>query len=229
MAGVNKVIIVGNLGKDPEVRFMPNGGAVANITVATSDSWKDKQTGEQKEKTEWHRVVMFGKLAEIAGEYLKKGSKVYLEGSLQTRKWTNQQGQDQYTTEIVLQGFNGVMQMLDGKSSQGQGGGFANQGQQQSGGFQQQAPQQSGGFSNQPAQQGGFSNQGQQQKAPAQQGGFAQQQQGGFAPQQQAPAQQGGFAPQQQAPAQQGGYQQQQAPKVNPQEPSIDFDDDIPF
>ena len=224
MAGVNKVIIVGNLGKDPEVRFMPNGGAVANITVATSDSWKDKQTGEQKEKTEWHRVVMFGKLAEIAGEYLKKGSKVYLEGSLQTRKWTNQQGQDQYTTEIVLQGFNGVMQMLDGKSSQGQGGGFANQGQQQGGGFanqgQQQAPQQSGGFSNQSAQQGGFSNQGQQQQAPAQQGGFASQQQ--------APAQQGGFAPQQ-APAQQGGYQQQQAPKVNPQEPSIDFDDDIPF
>ena len=107
MAGVNKVIIVGNLGKDPEVRFMPNGGAVANITVATSETWKDKQTGEQKEKTEWHRVVMFGKIAEIAGEYLKKGSKVYLEGSLQTRKWTNQQGQDQYTTEIVLQGFNG--------------------------------------------------------------------------------------------------------------------------
>ena len=229
MAGVNKVIILGNLGKDPEVRFLPNGGAVANITVATSDSWKDKQTGEQKEKTEWHRVVMFGKLAEIAGEYLKKGSKVYLEGSLQTRKWTNQQGQDQYTTEIVLQGFNGVMQMLDGKPSQGQGGGFANQGQQQQG--------------------GGFANQG-QQKAPAQQGGFAPQQQapaqqGGFTPQQQAPAQQGGFAPQQQAPAQQGGYQQQQAPaqqggfsnqgqqqqapKVNPQEPSIDFDDDIPF
>jgi len=231
MAGVNKVIIVGNLGKDPEVRFMPNGGAVANITVATSDSWKDKQSGEQKEKTEWHRVVMFGKLAEIAGEYLKKGSKVYLEGSLQTRKWTNQQGQEQYTTEIVLQGFNGVMQMLDGKSSQGQSGGFANQGQQQQGGFQKQAPQQSGGFSQQqaPAQQGGF-----QKQAPQQSGGFAPQQQvpaqqGGFAPQQQAPAQQGGFAPQQQAPAQQGGYQQQQAPKVNPQEPSIDFDDDIPF
>ena len=231
MAGVNKVIIVGNLGKDPEVRFMPNGGAVANITVATSDSWKDKQTGEQKDKTEWHRVVMFGKLAEIAGEYLKKGSKVYLEGSLQTRKWTNQQGQDQYTTEIVLQGFNGVMQMLDGKSSQGQGGGFANQGRQQ-------APAQQGGFAQQqaPAQQGGYSNQGQQQQAPAQQGGFAQQQapaqQGGFTPQQ-APAQQGGFTPQQQAPAQQGGFsnqgQQQQAPKVNPQEPSIDFDDDIPF
>ena len=223
MAGVNKVIIVGNLGKDPEVRFMPNGGAVANITVATSDSWKDKQTGEQKEKTEWHRVVMFGKLAEIAGEYLKKGSKVYLEGSLQTRKWTNQQGQEQYTTEIVLQGFNGVMQMLDGKPSGGQ----------QAGGFapQKQAPAQQGGYQQQQAQQGGFAP---QQQAPAQQGGFAPQQQapaqqGGFAPQQQAPAQQGGFSQQQQAPAQQGGYQQQQAPKVNPQEPSIDFDDDIPF
>lgn len=219
MAGVNKVTILGNLGKDPEVRFMPNGGAVANITVATSDTWKDKQTGEQKEKTEWHRVVMFGKLAEIAGEYLKKGSKVYLEGSLQTRKWTNQQGQDQYTTEIVLQGFNGVMQMLDSKPSSQQGG-FSQQGQQQQapqqqgGGFQQQAPQQQ---YNKPAQhQGGF----QQQQAPQQQGGFSQQGQ-----QQQAPQQQGGFSQQGQ---QQGGFQQQ-APKVNPQEPSIDFDDDIPF
>ena len=139
MAGVNKVIIVGNLGKDPEVRFLPNGGAVANVTVATSESWKDKQSGEQKEKTEWHRVVMFGKLAEIAGEYLKKGSKVYLEGQLQTRKWTNQQGQDQYSTEIVLQGFNGVMQMLDGKQ-QGQS-----------------APSQQ---KQQPPQQGGFAPQG---------------------------------------------------------------------
>ncbi len=230
MAGVNKVIIVGNLGKDPEVRFMPNGGAVANITVATSDSWKDKQSGEQKEKTEWHRVVMFGKLAEIAGEYLKKGSKVYLEGSLQTRKWTNQQGQDQYTTEIVLQGFNGVMQMLDGKSSQGQGAGFQQQAPQQSGGFsQQQAPQQSGGFA--------------PQQAPQQPSGFApqqtQQQSGGFAPQQ-AAQQSGGFSQQQAPQGQQQAYnkpqqqssgfqQQQQAPKVNPQEPSIDFDDDIPF
>ena len=221
MAGVNKVIIVGNLGKDPEVRFMPNGGAVANITVATSDTWKDKQTGEQKEKTEWHRVVMFGKLAEIAGEYLKKGSKVYLEGSLQTRKWTNPQGQDQYTTEIVLQGFNGVMQMLDGKSS--------NQG-----GFQgQQTPQQQGGFQGQQApQQGGYAQQGQQQ-APQQ--GYNKPQQSGYAqqshqPPQQAP-QQGGYAQQNQ---QKGGFAQparqpQQAPKVNPQEPSIDFDDDIPF
>ena len=229
MAGVNKVIIVGNLGKDPEVRFMPNGGAVANITVATSDTWKDKQTGEQKEKTEWHRVVMFGKLAEIAGEYLKKGSKVYLEGSLQTRKWTNPQGQDQYTTEIVLQGFNGVMQMLDGKSSN-QGGFQGQQAPQQQGGYQQQqAPQQQGGFAPQgqpAAQTGGFAQQAPQQayNKPAPQGGFApqgQQQQGGYS--QQAP---------QQAPQQQGGYSQQapqQAPKVNPQEPSIDFDDDIPF
>ena len=211
MAGVNKVTILGNLGKDPEVRFMPNGGAVANITVATSDTWKDKQTGEQKEKTEWHRVVMFGKLAEIAGEYLKKGSKVYLEGSLQTRKWTNQQGQDQYTTEIVLQGFNGVMQMLDGKPSGQQSSGFSQQGQQQP--PQQQPSQQQ---YNKPAQQqGGFSQQGQQQPQQQRQ----QQPQGGFQQQQAPQQQQGGFS-------QQG---QQQAPKVNPQEPSIDFDDDIPF
>ncbi|WP_246058340.1 single-stranded DNA-binding protein [Litorilituus lipolyticus] len=225
MAGVNKVILVGNLGKDPEVRFMPNGGAVANLTIATSDSWKDKQTGEQKEKTEWHRVAMFGKLAEIAGEYLKKGSKVYIEGQLQTRKWQNQQGQDQYTTEVVVQGFNGTMQMLDGR---GQSGG------QQPGGFQQPAPQQ-GGFQQQAPQQGGF-NQSQQQAAPQQ--GYNKPQQGGFnqgqqqaAPQQgyNKPQQGGGFANQGQ---QQGGFapqQQQQAPKVNPQEPSIDFDDDIPF
>ncbi len=173
MAGVNKVIIVGNLGKDPEVRFMPNGGAVANITVATSENWKDKQSGEQKEKTEWHRVVIFGKLAEIAGEYLKKGSKVYLEGQLQTRKWQNQEGQDQYTTEIVLQGFNGVMQMLDGKS-QGQAPqqqGSLNQAQQQHGGFQQQPQQQ---------QAGSFNSQGQhnQQQRPMDQA--MKQNQGGF-------------------------------------------------
>ncbi len=230
MAGVNKVIILGNLGKDPEVRFMPNGGGVANLTIATSESWKDKQTGEQKEKTEWHRVVMFGKLAEIAGEYLKKGSKVYIEGALQTRKWQNAQGQDQYTTEIVVQGFNGTMQMLDSRGGSGAqaGGGFQQpSAPQQSGGFQQQAaPQQSGGFQqqaapqqayNKPAQQsGGF----QQQQAAPQQGG-------GFQQQQAAPQQGGGF--QQQSAPQQGGGFQQNAPKVNPQEPTIDFDDDIPF
>lgn len=116
--GVNKVILVGNLGQDPEVRYMPNGGAVANITLATSESWRDKATGEQKEKTEWHRVVLFGKLAEVAGEYLRKGSQVYIEGSLQTRKWQDQSGQDRYTTEIVVN-VGGTMQMLGGR----QGGG----------------------------------------------------------------------------------------------------------
>ena len=150
MAGINKVILIGNLGDDPKVNFMPSGEAVANITVATSEDWKDKQTGEAKSKTEWHRVSIFGKLAEIAGEYLKKGSKVYIEGKLQTRKWTNQQGQDQYTTEIVLQGYGGVMQMLDSKPQNGQ-----QQGQQQN----NQQPQQN-------------NNQGQQNN----QGGFQQQQ-----------------------------------------------------
>ena len=141
--GVNKVIILGNLGADPEVRVMPNGGAVANITVATSESWRDKNTGEQREKTEWHRVALFGKLAEVAGEYLRKGSQVYIEGQLQTRKWQNQQGQDQYTTEVVVQGFNGVMQMLGSRQSGGQGapmGGQQPQQQQQQGWGQPQQP-----------------------------------------------------------------------------------------
>lgn len=140
--GVNKVILVGNLGNDPEIRYMPSGGAVANITVATSESWRDKNTGEQREKTEWHRVALFGKLAEVAGEYLRKGSQVYIEGQLQTRKWQNQQGQDQYTTEIVVQGFNGVMQMLGGRQG-GQGapmGGQQQQQQQQGGWGQPQQP-----------------------------------------------------------------------------------------
>jgi single-strand DNA-binding protein len=109
--GVNKVILVGNLGKDPEVRYSPGGAAVANITLATSDTWKDKQTGAQQERTEWHRVVFFGRLAEIAGEYLRKGRQVYVEGRLQTRKWQGQDGQDRYTTEIVAN----EMQMLGGR------------------------------------------------------------------------------------------------------------------
>ena len=100
--GVNKVILVGNLGQDPEVRYMPSGGAVANITLATSESWRDKATGEMKEQTEWHRVVLFGKLAEVAGEYLRKGSQVYIEGQLRTRKWTDQSGAEKYTTEVVV-------------------------------------------------------------------------------------------------------------------------------
>lgn len=114
--GVNKVIIVGNLGQDPEVRYMPSGGAVANITVATSESWNDKSTGEKKEQTEWHRIVLFGKLAEIAGEYLKKGSQVYIEGKLQTRKWTDKDGVERYTTEVVVS-MGGTMQMLGGKNA----------------------------------------------------------------------------------------------------------------
>ncbi len=115
-SGINKVILIGNLGKDPEVKYMPSGDAVANITLATSETWSDKSSGEKKEKTEWHRVVFFGKLAEIVGQYLKKGSKVYVEGQLQTRKWQGQDGQDRYTTEVVVRGFNGTMQMLDGRS-----------------------------------------------------------------------------------------------------------------
>lgn len=113
--GINKVILVGNLGKDPETRALPSGEAVTNITVATSESWKDKATGEQKEKTEWHNVVFFKRLAEIAGQYLKKGSQVYIEGSLRTRKWQDKEGKDRYTTEIVAQ----EMQMLGGKPGGG--------------------------------------------------------------------------------------------------------------
>src|SRR4051794_4895047 len=111
--GINKVILIGNLGGDPEVRYTPNGGAVANVTIATSEAWKDKQTGETHDRTEWHRVVFFNRLAEICGEYLRKGSKVYIEGRLQTRKWQDKNGQDRYTTEIVA----GEMQMLDGRGS----------------------------------------------------------------------------------------------------------------
>jgi single-strand DNA-binding protein len=116
--GVNKVILVGNLGKDPEVRNMSNGNVVANITLATTESWKDKQSGEQQEKTEWHRVVMFRRLGEIAGEYLKKGSQVYIEGKLQTRKWQDNSGNDRYTTEIVASD----MQMLGGRGGGGSAG-----------------------------------------------------------------------------------------------------------
>lgn len=143
--GVNKVILVGSLGKDPEVRYMPNGGAVANMTLATSESWRDKNTGETKEQTEWHRVVLFGKLAEIAGEYLRKGSQVYVEGSLRTRKWTDQSGQERYTTEINVPQIGGVMQMLGGKPEAN--GGSSNKPQQQS---RQQPQQQSPAQHNEP-------------------------------------------------------------------------------
>lgn len=123
--GINKVIIVGNLGQDPEVRYTTSGAAVTNISVATSESWKDKTTGEDVVKTEWHRIVFFGRLAEIAGEYLKRGSKVYIEGKLQTRKWQDQNNQDRYTTEIV----GNEMQMLDARQSGGQGQYAGGQGQ----------------------------------------------------------------------------------------------------
>ena len=113
--GVNKVIIVGNLGNDPDTRYMPSGSAVTNLSVATNESWKDKQTGEQKDRTEWHRVAMFGRLAEIAAEYLRKGSQVYIEGKLRTRKWQDQQGNDRYTTEIIAD----EMQMLGGRMGSG--------------------------------------------------------------------------------------------------------------
>lgn len=162
--GINKVILIGNLGNDPEQKSMPNGNAVTNITLATSESWKDKQTGQQQERTEWHRIVFFNRLAEIAGQYLNKGSKVYLEGSLRTRKWQDQGGQDRYTTEIVAN----ELQMLDSK-----GGGAPQAGGYQNDGYGQSAPQQA------PQQQ-----QQQQQQAPQQQQQQQRQQQ---APQQQAP------------------------------------------
>lgn len=150
MAGsLNKVELIGNLGQDPEVRYMPNGGAVANLTIATSETWKDKQTGEKKEKTEWHRVVIFGKLAEIAGEYLRKGSKVFIEGKLQTRKWSDQQGVERYTTEIVV-AINGQMIMLSPANSNQQSGG-----KQQGGWGQPQQPTHSGGGQQKPPAQSG--------------------------------------------------------------------------
>lgn len=233
--GVNKVILVGNLGQDPEVRYMPNGNAVANITVATSESWKDNQ-GQQQERTEWHRVVMFGKLAEIAGEYLRKGSQVYLEGKLQTRKWKDQSGQDRYTTEVVVD-QGGSMQMLGGRNQgQGQGApmGGQSQGGQSQGGYSApaqnqyapapQAAQQSYSAPAQQPQQAGY--QQPQQAQPAQQGGYGQQSQ-----------QQGGYQskPQQSAPAYQPQQAPQQRPAPQPQQqnytPDLDdgWDDDIPF
>ena len=118
--GINKVILVGHLGQDPEIRYMPNGNAVANFSVATSETWKDKQTGESRDKTEWHRIVVFGKLAEIVGEYVKKGTQVYLEGQLQTRKWQDQAGNDRYTTEVVINAVGGTMQILGSRQNDGE-------------------------------------------------------------------------------------------------------------
>jgi single-strand DNA-binding protein len=129
MAGsVNKVILVGNLGKDPEIRRTQDGRPIANLSIATSDTWRDKATGERKEKTEWHRVVIFNEgLCKVAEQYLKKGAKVYIEGALQTRKWTDQSGAEKYSTEVVLQGFNSTLTMLDGRGGSGGGGSFGDE------------------------------------------------------------------------------------------------------
>lgn len=217
--GINKVILIGNLGTDPEVRYMPTGGAVANLTIATSESWTDKTTNEKKENTEWHRVVIYQRLAEIAGEYLRKGSKVYIEGRLRTRKWQDQQGVERYTTEIIAN----ELQMLDGRG-EGQGAGMG------------QAPAMGGGAPM--GQQGGYQQpaavpqQRMPQAAPAAQGGYAPQAPAAAAPAQggyqQRPAQ-GGFQPQGNFNQPQGGFNQAAPQQRGPMEPPIDFDDDIPF
>jgi single-strand DNA-binding protein len=160
MASINKVILVGNLGQDPEVKYMPSGGAVTNISIATTDSWKDKSTGEKKENTEWHRVVFFNRLAEIVGEYLRKGSQIYVEGNLRTRKWQDQNGVDKYTTEIVAR----EMQMLGGRA--GGSSDFAPSQQSQQSQQPQQAQSQGGGGHQ---QQGGGAPQQSQQSQPSQQ------------------------------------------------------------
>lgn len=208
--GVNKVILVGNVGQDPEMKYMPSGNAVTNISVATSETWKDKQTGQPQERTEWHRVVFFNRLGEIAGEYLRKGSKVYVEGSLRTRKWQDQSGQDRYTTEIV----GSEMQMLDSRNDGGMN--------QSQGGYGQAAQQpQPMAASNVPAQPMGQSmpQQGMQQAPQA-----APQVQ----PQQvQAQSQQ---SPQQAQPMAPPPPQQQPGQQTPQPAPGFDnFDDDIPF
>lgn len=149
MAGsVNKVILIGNLGRDPEVRSFQNGGKVCNLRIATSETWKDKNTGERREKTEWHSVAIFQEgLVRIAEQYLKKGSKVYIEGQLQTRKWQDQSGQDKYSTEVVLQGFGGTLTMLDGRDGGGSGGGGGGGGGNDYGG---------GGYDSGPSGGGGY-------------------------------------------------------------------------
>jgi len=219
--GVNKVILVGNLGNDPEMKYMPSGGAVTNISIATSESWKDKTTGQPQERTEWHRVVFFNKLAEIAGQYLKKGSKVYVEGALRTRKWQGQDGQDRYTTEIVAN----EMQMLDSRGDTGMG----------AGGFAPQAPaaQMGGqGMGGQPMAPQGQPQQAPQAAAPQGQPMAPQQAPQGYpqqAPQQMAPQGQQPMAPQQAPQGQQAP--QPMAPQGQPQPAQNfdNFDDDIPF
>ena len=214
MRGVNKVIIIGNLGADPEARQFNNGGGVTNISVATSEQWTDKQSGEKREATEWHRIALFNRLGEIAAQYLRKGSKVYIEGSLRTRKYQDPNGQDRYITEIRAE----QMQMLDGATGGGQGGdsfGGQNQGQGSSYGNQGGSNQ---GYNN----QNGQNNYGQQgSNQPAQQGGYNNQPSGGQNSfnNNQAPAQQNQFNQPAQKPA-------QSKPTAMPDGP---VDDDIPF
>jgi len=218
MRGVNKVILVGTLGRDPEVKYAANGNAITNLSVATSEQWTDKNTGQKQEKTEWHRVVLFGKLAEIAGQYLRKGSQVYLEGKLQTRKWQDQNtGQDRYTTEVVVDSFNGNLQMLGGSRQGGDvafDGGFA------------QAPNQAPNPAQNPAMQ---SMSQQSSAAPAyQNAGFAQNGMQSSSDPQQANA---GFA--QNSPMSSPSNSQPsspQAPQPSPAMAANDFDDDdVPF
>ena len=220
MRGVNKVIIIGNLGADPEARQFNNGGSVTNISVATSEQWTDKQSGEKREATEWHRISLFNRLGEIAAQYLRKGSKVYIEGSLRTRKYQDPNGQDRYITEIRAE----QMQMLDGATGGQDNGGFSNNNQ---GG---QSSNQGGGYGN---QGGGFGGQNSNQNYGNQGGGFGQQGSNQSMPQdsynqggnpntfnnQQSPAQQNQFNKPTQAPA-------QSKPTAMPDGP---VDDDIPF
>ncbi|WFE69166.1 single-stranded DNA-binding protein [Thiomicrospira sp. R3] len=204
MRGVNKVILVGTLGRDPEVRYAANGNAIANLSIATSEQWNDRATGEKQERTEWHRVVIFGKLAEIAQQYLTKGSQVYLEGKLQTRKWQDQAtGQDKYTTEVVID-VSGTMQMLGGRSSnQGGQAGQGSYGQGGDVGFDQ-------------SYDGGYG-QAQAPQARPQQAAM-----GGYA---QAPMAGGA----QQAPQRPAPQPQKPAPQQRPAYQPNDFDDDVPF
>ena len=213
---VNKVVLVGNLGKDPEIRFMPNGNAVANFSIATTESWKNKQTGEYENQTEWHNLTVFGKFGEMCGQYLKKGAKIYVEGKIKTEKWQDKtSGQDRFSTKIIVS----EIQMMDGRNDNQGGGSFqgGNQyGNQQQGGGQQFQGNQNQTFGNAPQ------NIPQQTMAPAQPA------------YNQAPPQQTQQAPaqpayQQQAPQQQAPQQQAQAKPAPYNEPSMDFDDDIPF
>lgn len=218
--GINRAILIGNLGEDPDVRYMPNGNAVAKISLATSDSYKDKNTGQMVDKTEWHRVIFFGKLAEVVGEYCRKGSQIYVEGKLQTRKWTDQQGQEKYTTEIVVDGFTGQMQMLgsrQGGQAQGNQGNNNYQGQQNNQAQGQQNNQGNNSYSN--------SNNNHQGNSQAQRQGNGQAQR-----QNSQGQQQGGQAQQGVSNSQYMNGGQQQGTAGNPMGPGNDFyDDDIPF